>query len=232
MQQISDTLFAEDFLFDLEIATPLLPSPYAHKPYVQIANFLSDALCKEIISYCQSENDVTEAGLRSEKDSLNQKIRHTNIHKLSPSHLTLYNEALAKIRPTIEAFFSLSLTQATQPQLLEYTKGSFYKAHADDSSVLMQEGLIKGFKQVAPQRKLTTLLFLSEPTQTTCDSFHYRGGELTFSFLKDAQGKTATLTPKMGTIIVFGSNPYYTHEVHKVQEGHRYSIAQWHDALM
>jgi len=232
MHQISDTVFAENFLFDVEIATPLLPSPYEAHPYLLVENFLDEDTCKSIIDAAREDGDVTEATLRSNNHSSNTKIRNTKIHKLSTTHQNIYNAALNKIRPTIEQFFSLSLTQSTQPQLLEYTKGSFYKAHSDDSSVLVKDGEIIGFKQVAPQRKITTLLFLSTQADEITTSYQFKGGELSFSYFKDAQGKVITFTPKMGSIIVFGSNPIYTHEVHEVTEGYRLTVAQWHDAIL
>ncbi len=232
MHQISDKVFAEDFLFEVEIATPLLPSPYETYPYLLIENFLDEDTCKSIIDEAREDHDVTEAALKSNNNSSNTKIRNTKIHKLSTPHQHIYDEALNKVRSSIETFFSLSLTHATQPQLLEYTKGSFYKAHSDDSSVLVREGEIIGFKQVAPQRKITTLLFLSEQADEITTPYQFKGGELSFSYFKDAQGKTITFSPKMGSLIVFGSNPIYTHEVHEVTEGYRLSVAQWHDAIV
>ena len=233
MHQISDKVFAEDFLFETEIATPLLPSPYEAFPFLVIENFLNEETCKEIIKSAQADNDATDAELRSNNETLDQKIRNTKIHKLTALHQKLYDEALNTIRPQIENFYSLSLTSSTKPQLLEYTKGSFYKAHSDDSSVLVDKsGNIMGFKQVAPQRKITTLLFVSEHSNRELSPYQFSGGELTFNYFKDSEGKELLLTPKMGTLIVFGSNPIYTHEVKVVEDGYRLTVAQWHDALI
>ena len=233
MHQISDKVFAEDFLFETEIATPLLSSPYEEFPFLTIENFLDEATCKEIVENAQSNSDVINAQLRSSDETLNQSIRNTKIHKLSTLHQTLYEKAFSAIRPQIESFYSLSLTSSTKPQLLEYTKGSFYKAHADDSSVLVDKNKnVVGFKQVAPQRKITTLLFLSEHSDKELTSYQFSGGELTFNYFKDEQENSLLLTPKMGTIIVFASNPIYTHEVKMVTGGYRLSVAQWHDAIL
>ena len=233
MHQISDKVFAEDFLFELDIATPLLPSPYEEFPFLVIENFLDEKVCKEIIDSAQADNDATDAGLRSNNETLDQKIRNTKIHKLSALHQKLYDEALDTLRPQIESFYSLSLTSSTQPQLLEYTAGSFYKAHSDDSSVLVDKEMnIVGFKQVAPQRKVTTLLVVSEYSDKKLSPYQFCGGELTFNYFKDSEGKPLLFTPKMGTIIVFGSNPIYTHEVKVVEDGYRLTVAQWHDAIL
>ncbi len=233
MHQISDKVFAEDFLFELDIATPLLPSPYEEFPFLVIENFLDENICKEIIETAKADSDATDAELRSSDETLNQKIRNTKIHKLTAQHQKLYDEALNTLRPKIEDFYSLSLTSATKPQLLEYTKGSFYKAHADDSSILVDKnGNIVGFKQVAPQRKVTTLLVVSEQGSDKLSPYQFSGGELTFNYFKDSEGQPLLFTPKMGTLIVFGSNPIYTHEVKVVEDGYRLTVAQWHDAIL
>jgi len=233
MRQISDEVFAEDFLFDVEIATPLLPSPYARLPYLVIENFLDDTTCKEIIDQAQSIHDSIDAQLRSDTRADNQKIRKTKIHTLSSYHQDLYDKAFDTIREEIEHFFALSLTQATKPQLLEYTAGSFYKPHSDDSSVLIDRSKnIIGFKQVAPARKITTLLFVSEYCESDPDAYHFCGGELAFSYFQNSEGQALHIKPKMGTLIVFGSNPIYTHEVKEVTDGFRLTVAQWHDGIL
>ncbi len=233
MHQISDKVFAEDFLFELDIETPLLPSPYEEFPYLIIENFLDEATCKEIIDSAKADNDAIDAELRSSDETLNQKIRNTKIHKLSSLHQKLYDEAFNTLRPKIESFYSLSLTSSTKPQLLEYTKDSFYKAHSDDSSVLIDKNKnIVGFKQVAPQRKITTLLFVSEQGDGKLSPYQFSGGELTFNYFKDSDNRALLLTPKMGPLIVVGGNPIYTREVKTVKDGYRLTVAQWHDAIL
>ncbi|MGB5964370.1 MAG: 2OG-Fe(II) oxygenase [Sulfurimonadaceae bacterium] len=233
MHQISDKVFAEDFLFEVDIATPLLPSPYEEFPFLLIENFLDEATCKVIIDTAKQSSDTKSAELRSRHKTLNPKIRKTKILRLTDLHQKLYDEALETIRPKIESFFTLSMTLSTKPQLLEYTKGSFYKAHSDDSSVLVdKKGTIKGFKQVAPQRKVTTLLFISEYSDKELSPYQFSGGELTFNYFIDSENRPLLLTPKMGTIIIFGSNPIYTHEVKVVEDGYRLTVAQWHDAIL
>lgn len=233
MLQISDKIFAEKFLFELDIATPLLPSPYNELPYLVIENLLDEATCKVIIDTAKRSSDTKSAELRSRRKTLNLKIRKTEIHKLTELHQKLYDDALETIRPQIESFFALSMTLSTEPQLLEYTKGSFYKAHSDDSSILVdKEGSIIGFKQVAPQRKITTLLFISEYSDKELSPYQFNGGKLAFNYFKDSENNPLLLTPKMGTMIVFGSNPIYTHEVKVVEDGYRLTVAQWHDAIL
>ena len=233
MQQISDTVFAEDFLFEVSIATPLLPSPYEALPYLVIEDFLDDATCQEIIDGTQKDSNASTARLRSSAKTLDQSIRKTKVHAFSAHHLAEYNNAFETVKEKIEHFYALALTTSTKPQLLEYTTGSFYKAHADDSSLLLHKtGEIAGFKQVAPQRKITTLLLLSAHAKEATSPYQYSGGALAFNYFSDAAGKPIVFHPKMGTLLVFGSNPIYTHEVKILTGGQRYSVAQWHDAIL
>jgi SM-20-related protein len=231
-RQISDKIFAEDFLFELDIALPLMPNPYFELPYLVIEDFLDERTCQQLIHSVQKDNNAKNAALRSRSKKLNQRIRKTKIYTLKRLHAKLYADAFEKARPQIEAFFALSLTTATDVQVLEYTKGSFYKAHADDSSVLIdQEGIIVGFKQVAPQRKLSSVMFASKYDATVTDDYSFNGGELIFNYFRDSENSAVMIKPKMGTLIVFASNPIYTHEVKTVQEGYRLTLVQWHDAI-
>ncbi len=232
MRQISDKIFAEDFLFELDIALPLMPNPYNELPYLVIENFLDERTCQQIVNGIQKDNNAKGAALRSRSKKMNQRIRKTKIYKLKRLHAKLYADAFEKARPQIEAFFALSLTTATDVQVLEYTKGYFYKPHADDSSVLIdQDENIVGFKQVAPLRKITTVMFASRYDAAGTDNYSFNGGELTFNYFRDKEENAVILKPKMGSLIVFPSNPIYTHEVKPVQEGYRLTLVQWHDAI-
>lgn len=233
VRQISDKVFAEEFLFDLDIATPLLPSPYSEFPFLVIEGFMDELSCKAILNAAQKANNAKHAALLSRRKKLNQKIRKTKILTLTPAHKKLYTQAFNKARPQIEHFFSLSLTTSTDVQVLEYTPGSFYKAHADDSNMLVDlEGTVVGFKQVAPQRKVSSVLFTSEQSDDVHTPYQFSGGELVFNYFEDKEGNTVMFRPKMGTLIVFASNPIYTHEVKTVKEGYRLTLVQWHDALL
>lgn len=233
MRQISEQVFAEDFLFDMEIETPLMPNPYQQLPYLIIEDLFDERLCRQVVNTIQANNDAEAARLRSRTKKLDKSIRKTCIHTLSAPHQALYDEAMEKARPQIEAYFALSLTTSTAVQVLEYVKNSFYIAHADDSSMIVDEhGSVVAFKQVAPHRKISTVLFVSEYSDEIKDGYHFNGGELAFNYFKNAQGEAVMIRPKMGTLIAFASNPIYTHEVKEVNEGYRLTLVQWHDALL
>ena len=57
------------------------------------------------------------------------------------------------------------------------------------------------------------------------------GGEVVFNYLYDDKGNNIQIKPNAGDMLVFLSNPYFTHEVLKVRDGCRISLVQWHDSI-
>jgi predicted 2-oxoglutarate/Fe(II)-dependent dioxygenase YbiX len=88
------------------------------------------------------------------------------------------------------------------------------------------------FYTIAPQRKLTTVLFTTSHSKHIEDPYHFSGGELLFNYLFDKDGNTIKFEPKAGDMIIFPSNPYFSHEVLRVQQGYRLTLVQWHDAII
>jgi len=204
-----------------------------------IKNFLSKSVCYEISNYTYNTSETYKAQIKSKvlnsvvDPSINESIRKTKIHKLPNSFLSIYEENFKAHQSEIENYFSLALTTSTKAQVLEYTKGSFYIKHSDDSNELVNEaGETVGFTQVAPQRKLTTVLFLTSHEKHSDDNYSFKGGELIFNYLFDKDGNQIKLYPQAGDMVVFPSNPIYSHEVLPVKDGYRLTLAQWHNAVV
>jgi SM-20-related protein len=207
-----------------------------------IPNFFDTELAYEVTQSIYKSSNAKEAEIKrmilnSVVDaSVDKSIRKTNIYLLNELHSTIYQTLFNLHQPAIERFFNLSLTLSTSVQALEYTKGSFYIKHADDSNELINhEGNTIGFNCVAPQRKLTSVLFTTSyqayPVLNNT-AMHFSGGELLFNYLFDKDGTPVTFKPSMGDMIIFPSNPYFSHEVKPVQSGYRLSLVQWHNALI
>ncbi len=236
MVQISNHVFCKKFLTTLDIKTGILPNPYYDYPFMIIKNFLPSKMCEEITASMRENEDSIEAKIRIQNGikidtAINTAIRKTNIHKLTSAHKKIYDNCFFKHQEDIEKFFNLALTTSTKIQALEYTKGSFYKQHSDDSSVLLKDKKIIGFRTVAPQRKLTSVLFTTNYSDIASINT-FKGGELVFNYLCDSEGEKIQIEPKSGDMVVFLSNPYFTHEVLEVKEGYRVSLVQWHDAII
>ena len=231
MHQISNYVYAQDELLKMEIPTARLPNPYHDFPYMLIEGMLTPDECRAITQSALNDDESVDAELRGR--SLDTAIRKTDIHTLSPYYRKIYDSRYEKIKKKIEEFFALSLTRSTDVQVLGYESGSFYLRHSDDSSELRdREGKTIGFCPVAQERKLTTVLFTTSYTPNPTDTDHFSGGELLFNYLCDVNGNTIALRPQAGDMVVFLSNPYFSHEVLPVKKGFRLSLVQWHNALL
>lgn len=238
MQQISNHVYCDDFVLSLNLESRLMPNPYNDYPYLIIRNFLSESTCNEISNYTYNASKREKAKVKTRvlksvvNPSVDEKIRKTMIHKLPAVFFNAYEESFKAHQLQIEEFFSIALTTSTKIQALEYTKGSFYIKHADDSNELVDEDSNTiGFVQVAPQRKLTTVLFTTSYGLDNEESRGFSGGELRFNYLYDASGKQIEFLPQAGDMIVFPSNPIYSHEVLPVKDGYRLTLVQWHNAI-
>lgn len=222
MHQISNYVYAHDDLLRWDIPTKRLPNPYHDFPFMLIRGVLNPDECSSITSYVQNQQDKLTASLRG--GDVNSEIRKTDIYTLPSEYCLLYQTRFDALRCDIETFFSLSLTRSTPLQVLGYNKGGFYVKHADDSSELRdREGQTVGYVSSAPERKLSTVLFVNDT---------FEGGELLFNYLFDQNGQHICMKPKAGDMIVFLSNPYFSHEVLPVSKGFRLSLVAWHDALI
>ena len=237
MRQISNYIYCDDFVADLKLDTRLMANPYYDFPYLIIKNFLSEEACADIVAYTQEKSDGERALVKHSQlgvvvPELEEDIRKTAIHLLPELLLEGYHLSFAHYQQQIEDYFKIALTTATEVQALEYTKGGFYVKHADDSNdIVNHDGETVGFAQVAPERKLTTVLFATSHEQYHGEGVHFGGGELVFNYLFDADGTQVRIRPTVGDLVVFPSNPVYSHEVLPVTGGYRLTLVQWHDAI-
>ncbi len=240
MIQISEHIFCDDFVQECYMESRFFPNPYLDYPFLIIENFLTQEQCNLVVTEIQHSSNAAQAMVKSKIlnsvviPSLQTEIRRTTLYKLPEYLESIYQENFTIHQNKIENTFSMALTTATQIQALEYKEGDFYIKHADDSSeILDKEKNTAGFICVAPQRKLTTVLFVSshetKKTDTTLHSFN--GGELIFNYLYDKDGKQVTLQPKAGDMVVFPSNPCFSHEVLPVISGYRATLVQWHNSI-
>jgi len=238
LQQISNFIYCDDFIADLRLETRLAANPYYDYPYLIIEGFLSGEACAEIAAYTHEKSEGERARVKKSflgvvVPELEEDIRKTAIHQLPEVLLEGYTLSFTYHQKRIEDYFSVALTTATEVQALEYTPGGFYIKHADDSNDLVNsEGETVGFVQVAPERKITTVLFATSHASQSGDGVRFAGGELVFNYLYDAQGAPVRIRPKAGDMVVFPSNPLYSHEVLPVTEGYRLTLVQWHDAVI
>ena len=239
MIQISNHIYCDARLEQMEITNRLLPSPYKDTPYLIIKNFFTPELCKQLASLVKADEDSKIAKVKQETISgiiepdIVTEYRKTNIYTLDDFYSEYYEKQFLKYKPMMEEYFSMVMTLSTAIQVLEYKEGYFYIKHSDDSSELLDEnGETVGFKCVAPERKLTTVLFAtSHICNVENDKEGFSGGELLFNYLYDKERNPILVKPQAGDMVVFPSNPYFSHEVLPVKEGYRLTLVQWHDTI-
>lgn len=239
MLQISNFVYCDDIFENIEIENKILPNPYKDYPFMIVDNFFSNKISKDIAKSIKSKSDAYKAHVKVKDrygivdDTLNEKYRKTNIYELDEDFLKIYENKFSKLKPKIERFFNVVLTTATNVQVLEYEKGYFYIKHSDDSSELIDKnGNTAGFINVAPQRKITTVLFGTNFDENPKDDFSFNGGELMFNYLYGNDKENIKIKPKAGDMLIFPSNPYFSHEVLEVKFGYRLTLVQWHDAII
>lgn len=225
MKQISEFVFIDDILDSIEIPNKLLPNPYYDFPFLIIDNFIDNSSCDSILDFAKNSKESISAELRSSDgtSAKNENTRKTQMFDLPPILEETYQNAFLKHKKKIENYFAKVIISSTKIQTLGYFEGFFYKCHSDDSSFLIDKNQnLVGFKLVAPNRKITTVLFANDD---------FDGGQLEFNFLKNSIGESIVLRPKKGLLIAFPSNSIFSHEVKRVINGFRLSLVQWHDAI-
>lgn len=239
MIQVSEHIFLDKNIFELDIPTAFLPSPYKPTPFLIIKNFLREHELPLFVDEVYKDDDAEIAKVKSEiiqgvvEPKVVKKYRDTNIYTLSTHLDELYQNRFHEYQAEIEEYFNIAITLSTTVQALEYKKGGFYIQHADDSNAIVdQDKNIVAFTPVAPQRKMTTVLFATSYSDNPDNKHSFKGGELVFNFLKDKNGDAVIFKAEAGDMIIFPSNPYFSHEVKEVQEGYRLTLVQWHNAIV
>jgi len=236
--QLSNHIYCDALFNTINISNPLLPNQYKDFPYLIINDFFSSKLCKEIVDKSKENDRVNIAKVKANSTKgvivpkVNQTFRKTNILKWNDEFKNIYNKQFLHFQPMIEKYFNTPITYSTKVQMLQYKKGFFYVKHSDDSSELIDaDKNTVGFTIVAPRRKLTTVLFTTTCADEVTDQYSFSGGELVFNYLYDKDNNQIKFKPTAGDMIVFPSNPYFSHEVLTVKSGYRLSLVQWHDTI-
>ncbi|MDQ7047194.1 MAG: 2OG-Fe(II) oxygenase [Sulfurovum sp.] len=235
MKQLSNNVYCDDLFDTINISQAIFASPYANYPYLILKNFFSKEICDTLTTLVKEDNQTKQKAKVREinASSIKESYRKTTIGTLESYYERTYEAQFDNYKAEIEDYFSVAMTQSTQVQVLEYTKGFFYVKHADDSSELLnKEKETVGFKVVVPQRKLSSVLFVtSHDTHAKVGEQSFSGGELLFNYLYDKEGNVIKIEPEAGDMIVFPSHPYFSHEVLEVEEGYRLTLVQWHDTV-
>lgn len=162
-------------------------------------------LTKELITAETSSPALV--GYDDETTDVNLEYRNTNwfpipefvAKKIELAVTNLYELEYRKI-------YKKNVVKVEAPQLLEYPVGGKYDMHND------ADDWIDGKPVRKTDRDVSILAYLNDD---------YEGGELEFNFFG------ITIKPKKGMIIAFPSYYEFTHQVHPVTKGTRYTLVTW-----
>lgn len=142
------------------------------------------------------------------RDAVESNVRRTKRVAAAEEIRTFVVQRLREAMPRINAHFGVTTEEVEEPQFLRYEEGDFFVAHQDGNTPLTRDD--------SRFRKISTVIFLSEPHE-------YEGGALVFH--PDFTTRHA-LTPDAGTLIAFRAET--THEVVPLTRGERFTIASWY----
>jgi len=106
----------------------------------------------------------------------------------------------------LQSLYKREIVQFEPVQMLYYPLNGKYDEHNDS------EVIIDGELKRKVDRDISIICYINDD---------YEGGELEFTFLG------LKLKPKKGTIVAFPSYFEFTHRVHPVTKGERYSLVTW-----
>jgi len=237
MKKISKLLRYNDLYLDPKIPdeAKFLGNTQSDYPFFIQEGVLPEKVCDAIVQNLlgsgeQGDLEISQQEDQKEGSTLNAKVRDTQYFKMNVNDKSFYKKALEKMKPQIETFFDLKLSNSEGLQTLGYKTGGHYKLHADNCYPHFKDQKFSHWELTKPYRKITTILFLTEAVLEVEKIGQHIGGNLSFDYLQNEDAEPFLLEPKKGMFLAFPSNPYFSHTVYGVLEGFRVSLVEWHDA--
>lgn len=183
-----------------------------------VKQFLEPHTCHAILAEMKaSPADAATVYGRTSSGVVEQSVRQTLRTRPSSATVDFIRQRLLGCRPTLEQYFSVTLTELEDPQFLHYREGDFFVAHQDGNTGLLRLD--------TESRRISLVVFLNREAEAPQPDAH-RGGSLIFSNIRPGPGASQFhLMGEPGTLVAFRSET--THEVTPVTHGERYSIVSW-----
>lgn len=175
-------------------------------------------------------------GVESSRVDING--RYTHYIPVSDYTYRLLDDILYKsVVPLLNSRFDLtgrSVKRTEGWQFLGYGENYFFSNHCDNcvpSSISPNEEDRNNIWWCnTPTRKLTVIFYANSQNNYYPSSGEYSGGDLTLNRIS-SNGETVRINPIAGTLVAFPSNFLYSHEVHRITKGYRFSIVTWLDLV-
>lgn len=178
--------------------------------------FLDPNTCAAIVAEMSAaQGDPATVYGRTTTGSIDQNVRQTLRIRPSSATVELIERRLWELKAVVEKHFEVVLSEREDPQFLRYREGDFFVAHQDGNTGLLRLD--------TERRRVSTVLFLSNESETPQDGAHC-GGSLVFTDLRS--GSKSRVVGEPGMLIAFRAET--THEITPVTHGERYSIVSWY----
>ena len=171
-----------------------------------IPNCISEQLIQHYLSLRTTETSPALTGY-SDNQKTNLDYRVTNWIPLSPEVVSNTHGAIKQLynNQLIEKY-KQPIKNIEPTQFLHYNVGGKYNVHNDS------EDFVNGKLARVSERDISILIYLNDD---------YEGGELEFP------DWGMSMKPKAGTLIAFPSYIDFSHRVHPVTKGERFSLVTW-----
>ena len=175
-------------------------------------------VCERIVKDCK-QNILEPASVfnpdkKSSRDD--PEVRKTSIHFIEGNDNKVNELAWGFLREANKIQFNYELTYFQAIQFAEYTQGSHYSWHQDDS----------GINESNEIRKLSLTLVLSNPDTFEGGELQFYNGDKPMEDMGEITGEQVKNDiNSQGTVVVFDSRDW--HRVTPVNKGIRHSIVCW-----
>ena len=190
-----------------------------HAPYgiFVFENYIDPEVCQELVAFAENQNASPLLVIDKEASTEDNIVKVKHKQRVSDRvHMENYQPGINQIVKS--AFIDLTnkclqkeLDWVETPQVLRYTTGGTYQAHADSENMDIKTRMWKKIMD----RDLSMLIYLNK---------EYKGGTLYFDKFN------YRLQPKPGMVVLFPSDNRYMHAAEEVTAGVRYVIVSWASA--
>jgi predicted 2-oxoglutarate/Fe(II)-dependent dioxygenase YbiX len=181
-----------------------------------VEEFFDRGTCRRLIE--EIRRGETSAALTYGKGVsavVDERTRNVSRTAVSSTSMIEVTRRLVEYLPRLRDHFDLPVSTIEEPQFLWYRSGSFFVAHQDGNTKLIQ-------LESDRLRRISLSVFLNQQDEAGAPDC-YSGGSLVFTDRMtgdrhDVQGQT-------GKLVAFRSE--LTHEVTPIESGDRFAIVTW-----
>jgi len=187
--------------------------------FLVLPNFFDEQQSQAIITEMRSAPGIPAPVYgQSAAGSVDERVRKATRQTPSTETVEYVQRRLWELKPEVEKYFGVSLSESEEQQFLRYRVGDFFVAHQDGNTGMT--------RMDTEARRVSVVIFLNEQSETPKEGA-YCGGSLVFHDWRGGKGSGELIQARRpGTFIAFRSET--THEVMPVTNGERYSIVGWY----